>query len=252
MNSYKFKQSLPDYCHKFLRQEWIIRESENYIFHYFPNSDAEKDIDEIINRQEKSFSKIIEFLGVKNPIEKIEYYFYPSEKYKEKLMGDDGFAQAIFSEFRIHVVYTKDIKPIGEHEDTHLLSLSFGLSIGFFQEGLAEFMVGKDWFGGDQRRAAKDAIDKKLCLNFVEMFEHKKWYGLDFSSVDSSRVIYSVAGDFVRFLIEKFGEVNFLEFYKKSDRENSQEKNIEIFENIFGDLGIVTKKYLEMILGYNN
>ncbi len=188
-------------------------------------------------------------MNVDKPAEKIKYYFYPSEKNKEKLMGDNGYAQAIFNEFRIHVVYTKDIKPVGEHEDTHLLSLPLGLSIGFFQEGLAEFMVGKDWLGGDQKTGAREAIEKKLftITSFVEMFDHKKWYELDFSSANNSMIIYSVAGDFVKFLIDNFGGDKFLEFYKKSNRKYSQKKNIKIFEEIFDNLDNVINSYLESI-----
>ena len=132
------KQNLPTYTHVFLDDNrWLTRETDHYIFHYFPDSEAEKDIEMIVAMQENAFKKIVNFLNIEPPKKKIEYYFYPDEEIKKALMVDDWYAQSILDEFRIHVLYTSDIKPIGEHDDTHLLSLPWGISIRLLQDGLA-------------------------------------------------------------------------------------------------------------------
>ena len=148
MNDTNYKQHLPDYIHKFKEDtRWKSYETEHYIFNFFPDSVAEKEIKDISERQEQAYTKIISFLNIPEPIQKITYYLYPDEETKKELMGDDWYAQSIYAENCVHVLYTEEIKPIGEHEDTHLLSLSWGLSIPLFQEGLAEYLVGYNWYG---------------------------------------------------------------------------------------------------------
>jgi hypothetical protein len=39
-------------------------------------------------------------------------------------MGDDGNAQSLWDDFSVHMVYNGKVKPLGEHEDTHLLTLN--------------------------------------------------------------------------------------------------------------------------------
>ena len=83
---YQKKQHLPTYKHDFLKENrWLTKETNHYVFHYFPESEAEKDIEMIVTTQEKAFKKIIAFLNIEPPKKKIEYYFYPDEKIKKEL-----------------------------------------------------------------------------------------------------------------------------------------------------------------------
>lgn len=137
-----YPQNLPTYTHKFLEyKDWIKCETTHYIFNYTSGSEAEKDIEVIKETQENAYKKITSFLKLEKDENKIEYYFYPDPKTKKDLMGDDWYAQSIYNEYRVHVLYTADDKPIGPHEDTHLLTLCYGLSMPFIQEGLADYMV---------------------------------------------------------------------------------------------------------------
>ncbi|MCL5782207.1 MAG: hypothetical protein M1459_02520 [Patescibacteria group bacterium] len=235
------KQHLPTYKHDFLNEKkWLTKESEHYVFHYFPNSQGETDIDMIVRTQEAAYSKIIAFMEVEPPTKKIQYYFYPDEATKTSLMGDDWYAQSIRDEFTVHVLYTKEIKPLGEHEDTHLLSLPWGISIGFFQEGLAEFMVGHAWDGKSHISYVKDGYKQNLYPPLPDFFEHEAWLRTD----DSKPLyFYSLVGAFTAFLINKSGKDKFKELYMKMRRDVSKNKNQKAFEDIYGPVLEIEKKF---------
>ncbi len=226
------KQQLDNYFNKYNNyKKWLKKETSHYVFHYLSNSEAEKDIKEIAQKQEKSFEKIIKTLNISKPKNKIYYYLYPDQKTKKELMGDDGSAQSIYHDFTIHVVYAKGAKPLGEHEDTHLLSLPMGLSIGFFQEGLAEYTAGnRKWQGKTQNFWLKKARDKDIVSDMTSVMTHQFWMD---SPDKQAPLYYTLAKLFVKFLIDNFGIEKFKEFYKQTDRLNTKKENIEIFEKIF-------------------
>lgn len=235
------KQNLPTYTHNFLNDNhWLTRETDHYIFHYFLDSEAEKDIKKITATQEDAFKKIIAFLNVELPKSKIEYYFYPNEEIKIELMGDDWYAQSIRDEFRVHVLYTKDIKPLGEHEDTHLLSIPWGISIGFFQEGLAEFMVGHAWDGKSHISYVNEGYANNLYSPLSDFFEHEAWLRTD----DSKPLFfYSLVGAFTTFLINNYGKDKFKELYKNTRRDIGKMENLNIFEKIYGPIEEIEGKF---------
>ena len=228
----KSKQHLPNYKHDFLNDpRWIIKDSLHYRFHYFAGSLAEQEIDQIVSTQESARTKILNFLGIEGSKEPIEYYLYPNEKTKADLMGDDWYAQAIIDEFRVHTLYTDKIKPIGPHEDTHLLSLSWGDSVGFFAEGLAEYLVGQAWDGRPHLEHVKEGYAKNIYPSLADFMTHQAWLDTD----DTQAIyFYSLAGAFVAFLIDFLGKDCFESFYRQSKQVNSKEQNSQLFRSIYG------------------
>jgi len=225
------KQYLPNYKENFKDDiRWVKKYSAHYEFNYFPNSIAEKEIYSIEKTQEICFSKIISFLELKEPQRKIIYYLYPDKKTKKELMGDDWYAQAIYDDFSVHVLYTDECKSLGEHEDTHLLSLPWGLSIAFFQEGLAEYMVGKNWFGNDFNGVLKDILDKNVLPSVDSMMEHKKWMELDDDNVIYH---YSFCASFTQYLINNFGLDKFKQLYQKTNRAYTRDENSKVFYDVY-------------------
>lgn len=224
-------QFIPNYNHNFLNDKrWIAKETDHYVFFYFKNSVAEKEINEIANTQENAYKKIIDFLKVEEPKRKIEYYFYPDPETKEELMGNDWYAQSIADEFRVHTLYDEKIKPIGPHEDTHLLSLPWGSSVGFLEEGLAEFLVGHAWDKLSHSKYVKEGYLKNLYPPLSEFMRHESWLETD----DSKAIyFYSLAGLFTSFLIDNFGRDKFESFYRQTNRENNEEENKNIFRKIY-------------------
>ena len=227
-----FEQDIPNYIHDFLNDaRWVSFESVHHKFYFLKNSVAEKDIQEIANIQESAYRKILGFLNIPGPDKKIEYYLYPDKKIKKVLMGDDWYAVSIYSEFRIHLLYTDKVKPIGEHEEAHLLSLPWGISIGFFQEGLAEYFVGHAWDGKNFLEYVKKGYEKNIYPDLKIFTSQKAW-----KDTDDANVIYfySLAGAFVSFLINLFGKDKFEKFYRKSSRNFSPSQNSELFQKSFG------------------
>ncbi|MEX0918349.1 MAG: hypothetical protein WDZ85_00040 [Candidatus Paceibacterota bacterium] len=221
------KQYLPTYRRNFEHDSrWLTRETTHYIFHYFPDSVAEREIEMIEKRQEEAFAKIITFLKILEPEKKITYYLYPDAKIKKELMGDDWYAQAIYQDFVVHLLYTETDKPLGEHEDTHLLSLPWGLSIDLFQEGLAEYLVGHGWHGENHDDLVRDGLSRDIFPNIEELLEHKKWLELD----DANALYnYALVASFTKFLIENYGRDKFEQIYRQTNRKKTKEENKIIF-----------------------
>ena len=239
------KQHLPTYKHDFLKEiRWLTRETDHYIFHYFAESEAEKDIDTIVSTQETAFRKIITFLSVEPPKNKIIYYFYPDREIKIALVGDGWYAQAIRTEFCVHAIYTKEIKPLGEHEDTRLPSLPLGISIGFFQEGLAEHLVGHAWDGRSHIEYVRNGCEKDLYPPLASFFEHDAWLRTD----DSQPLyFYRLAGAFTTFLNKTFGKAKYVELYKKTDRDKNKAENQMVFESIYSKFEMIENTFRQYI-----
>jgi hypothetical protein len=248
----KINQNIPFLKSDYLNYDWIIGESQYYIFHFFKGSLAEKEIDKITRIQEEAYSRILKILKLESKI-KISYYFYPSRKIKEGLMGDEGHGNAIWQEIKkeketwkpkkleIHAVYNKKVKCIGAHEDTHLLTLPWGVAIYLFCEGIAEFMS-NGWHGKDIDLWTRD-YSRKDCLYSIRfLVDNKNWDQVD------DMIAYPQAGSFARFLINDYGLEKFKEVYKKLSRENKVEKNISIIEKSYSlSLGELGKKMEEKV-----
>ncbi len=136
---------------------------------------------------------------------------------------------------------------MGEHEDTHLLTLSWGVAVGFFQEGLAEYTSGCVWGEGKQPAElfVQKGLNSKKIPDFNLFFSHTFWTKNADKNIE---YCYPLAGTFTRFLINKFGLEKYKEFYIKINRENTQTENIKIFEEIFGDLNNITDDYFQIVI----
>lgn len=229
-----YEQSLPGYTTAFKKVSWVVHESAHYRFHYFKDSLAEKEIEYIEQTQEKAYAKITKFLDLPSyPDAKIGYYLYPDAQTKGRLMGSSWFAQSIYNDFAVHALYTEEHRVIGPHEDTHLLSLPLGLSIGFLQEGLAEYLVGHDWYGNPFVETLREVRDDKGFKVAADLpTTHQTWAD---TGDNYARQYYALAALFTACLIEKCGREKYLQLYQSLKRGATQEENearyIEIFDN---------------------
>ncbi len=227
-----YRQHIPFYIHKFRDYPWKTYESKHYIFNVEEGSLADKEIELIKSRQEEAFGKIIHILDLKEPSQKIIYYFYSSRAKKAELMGDGWYGQSIYDEFTIHGVYNEDDKVVGEHEDTHLLTLQLGYPVSFLQEGIAEAMVGKSMFGNDHDQLAQDGLRRGLQVNFEDLIATQQAW-LD-TPEEEAEFYYSVSGSFIKYLLETFGFEKFKKLYELNSRDNTREANLEIFKQVYG------------------
>ncbi|MFA5013140.1 MAG: hypothetical protein WC520_01095 [Candidatus Paceibacterota bacterium] len=233
----KYTQDIPWYKNDYLSQEWTKEESAHYFFYFQKNSLAEKDIKVIVDSKEKQYSKIITWLEVDNN-KKIDYYLYPSIREKNIVMGDDSPGNAIWQEldniggqfmskkFEIHIVYSEKCKFIGEHEDTHLLSLPWGLSIYLFCEGLAQYME-NNFMGIDLHISAKRLLNENKLYPIEWLCDNNNWETVQ------PTIIYPQVGSFVKFIIENYGKEKFKEVYQKTSRNINFSENLTAIEKVY-------------------
>ncbi|NQE53859.1 hypothetical protein C5S29_09725 [ANME-1 cluster archaeon GoMg3.2] len=153
-------------------------------------------------------------------------------------MGDIGNGNAIWIEiekekefwhsekFEVHSLYTNKVKCIGEHEDTHLLSLSLGVAVFLFSEGLAEFMSEK-WHQKDIDFWAKKYLKKNKLYNLDFLINSKNWNKIN------EMIAYPQSGSFVRYLIKAYGLKKFKQAYKKLLRDKKNQQNIKIIKGVY-------------------
>ncbi len=225
-----YKQNIPFYIDKFKEVPWKNYESEHYVFCVEDGSLADINIEEIKSRQESGYRKIIQTLKLTEPNQKIVYYFYSSRDKKAELMGDDWYGQSIYSEFTVHAIYNEQDKVVGEHEDTHLLTLQLGFPVSFLQEGIAEAMTGKGMFGKDHDAVVKEGINRGIVFDIKDLVSTQQSW-LD-TPDEEAEFYYSLAGMFVKNLLETIGLENFKKLYTLNSRENSKEENLKIFEEL--------------------
>lgn len=186
--------------------------SAHYVFHFQAGSLAEKEIMSITQKQEQCFSKICATLQVEYP-EKIHYYFTASPLEIGRVFWEDGtpcngVALCGRSESKIYAVYNGEVKCIGSHEDTHLISFAINYpESDFVVEGLAMSMDGL-WWGipNEVWSAYYKNIHPQLSINLL--LEN------DIFAERGCVITYPIAGAFTRFLIDTYGMDRYLELYK--------------------------------------
>ena len=218
-----------------------IFETEHYVFHFPRNSLAAQDIRSIAETQEKGYEKICGLLQI-SFTHKISYWLYDSPQLigdvfcdgvpcnglsivddsdesigrRSSLTGleEDSFAVEPYS---VHAVYEEQIKCIGEHEDTHIISAQLcNPKSAFLAEGLAMFMDGK-WWGTDNKAwAVKDAQEGTLIsTDEAIVLSEDDFYDLEWVKT------YPVAGAWTDYIIGAYGVDKYKEFYCSKEYSES-------------------------------
>mgnify|MGYP003296611774 CR=1 FL=1 len=184
--------------------------SEHYVFHYSPNSTADKEIQLIAQTQEYCFAEICRTLQVSYP-EKIHYYFTESPLEIGRIFWGEGIpcnGLAVCGENKIYAVYTDEIKCIGAHEDTHLISWRIGFPESYFVvEGLA-MSFDRSGGGVPNEVGASYYHTRYPDLSVVNLLGNDVFLERDCS------VTYPIAGAFTKFLIDTYGIERYITFYK--------------------------------------
>lgn len=228
----QYEQNLPFYTENFRQYPWMVKGSDHYVFHVAKGSLAERDIGDIIARQERAYKKITSKLQLMPSERKISYYLYETRADKHKLMGDDWYGQAVYNDYAVHAVYNEEDKVIGEHEDTHLLSLELGCPISLFQEGLAEFMVGHSMLGNSHDDIIRAGAKRGLPIGIENLMSQQGWLDTPDSEAE---FYYSLAGSFIAYVTDRLGLPMFKRVYKILDRGNTKDTNIALFEEATGE-----------------
>ncbi len=200
--------------------------TEHYVFHYQKGSLAEKEIQVISETQEAAFSKICRTLNVIYP-EAINYYLTDSPKAIGRVIWEQDLpcnGVALCGRNKIYAVYTENIKCIGSHEDTHLISFLINYpESDFVVEGLAMSFDGL-WWGVPNETWVSYYKTKHPDLSVKALFDNNAF------AETGCVIAYPIAGAFTKFLIDTFGIERYLDFYKYDGCEYD-----EAVLTIFGD-----------------
>ncbi len=218
----KFEQILENYKTDYLKYGFIKEEVSFGIIFYEHNSIAEQEIEDIVEMYEQAYVKVVKFFESHANTEPIYIYIYNSFESKENLMGNDWIAQTLYNQREIHHVYTEDVKPIGAHELTHLISLNLGLSVPLFQEGIAEYLQGSDWYGRPHSETLKECAHVFTVDEFLTL---DAWL-----TIPDELALYSYCflAEFMRVFLSNHPKEVFFEIYRKLSRSNAIEDNLKV------------------------
>ncbi len=207
-----------------------LKETAHFRIYYEQGSKVEKEIEWIAQDHEFRYAQLVRYFQIK-PTKKVQSYIYTSPEQKKRLMGARGTSVEDPLGYGFHINYEDFPHPVMKHELAHALTadwhpiLKVSLKIGL-HEGIA---VAADWDEGKltahQWSRAMQQLDIAPKMNQI--------MGIGFWTQASSQS-YTLAGSFVRFLIEKYGiekakrvfpTGNFEEVYGKSLSELEAEWN---------------------------
>ena len=199
--------------------------TDHYIFHYQPGSLAGQAIKDNASQQEQAFSEICGKLHVKYP-ERIHYYFTDSPLEIGSMFWGEGASCngcAIYEDHKIYAVYNEEIKCIGAHEDTHLISYLIGIPISdFITEGLAMYFHER-WWGRPNEEWAAYYKSKHPQLSIEKLLDN-----VCFDQCGCT-MTYPIAGAFTKFIIDTYGIERYIAFYRYTGTEYGRE-----IESIYG------------------
>lgn len=215
--------------------------SKHYDFHFIAGSTAEKDILNIANIQEICFKEICDFLCV-SPTFKIQYFLLETPEFVGKIYGDNepcnGFANLPDI---VYAVYNEEVKCIGYHEDTHILSnlLNWPNSL-FLREGLAMYFD-KTWWGVPNEEWVKLFIHKDNYLPITKLINN------NYFKENSDEITYPISGAFTKYLIERHGRDLYISLY-----EDKGDDLLTKFEQVYlMKLEYVERDFLDYLSNYN-
>ena len=142
--------------------------TEHYVFHFRSGSCAAREIEQIAAEQERCFRTIEETLRIPFT-HQIQYFFADSPEENGRILEElfcmyapgNGFAVGPNNVF---AVCNDQIKCIGAHEDTHLISYAFcDPACEFLSEGLAMLMDGQWWGEPNAEWVKRFLQDGRYC-----------------------------------------------------------------------------------------
>jgi hypothetical protein len=228
-----------------LNTETIIK-SKNYIFHVDTASLAYQNINQIIDLQEQVFSIITSAYNF-TPNIVINYHLLETPKecglVFNKLLVENGcnaiqnYQTNAFAWFpdMIYATYNSDIKAIGYHEDSHIITYSYfkSRSVQFVEEGIS---VSFDdyWLGLPLHSCSKYILYNTNKINLNKLIEDQY-----FNSINGL-ISYPVAGSFCKWVKSIYGMERIKEMYIKSNEDNKYIKKSGLLAEYFTFINEIT------------
>ncbi len=180
------------------------KQTAHFDIYYDVNAETARHIDLIARDHEYQFARLVDFLDIDPPGQRIRSYIYASADQKKRLMGARYTSLERPGDDEMHLNDAAFPHPVMKHELAHVLSASFGNTLygGSYKMGFHEGMaVAADWRG--DRLTPHQWSRAMRELGLAPPLESLIGT-IGFWTASSSRS-YTLCGSFVRFLIERYG-----------------------------------------------
>ena len=208
-------------------KNFLLRETEHFNLYYIPETDAEREIEDIAGKREQAYQIISDFLEVE-ATEKISIYIFPSDRDSYCPNWNKTFAGRTIPEARmIGLAYFADAcsyeKVNFGHEITHAMEFELitpGKRVPpFIREGIADYLClsGEDMHFRLSRFIRLSMADSPFVVTGEKL----------------NRAEYMESASFVQFIIGAFGTGAFRDLYRgASILEKGQSLSREQFSDI--------------------
>ncbi|UCD52115.1 MAG: hypothetical protein JSW27_05645 [Phycisphaerales bacterium] len=207
------------------------RATDHFDIHYFADSTAAKQIDQIVRRREDAFKSLCELLKVESG-PRIRFILFQDKASKLKATGHQGAGWAYGN--TIVEVYNEDEHVDPYHETAHIVMGQFGDPPAMFNEGFAVHMQeGHRWNGQPVDETATGLLKEDRLVPLATLLMRTEIGARD----DDGEVAYPQSGSFVGFLIKRYGQDRFLKVYgalKRSGDPQVHQANLRAIEEVYG------------------
>ncbi|MDQ7827153.1 MAG: hypothetical protein RDV48_30425 [Candidatus Eremiobacteraeota bacterium] len=219
---------------------FLTKESEHFVFHYLPGTEAEKDLEGIASAREEAHGAISSFLGIEAP-DRISIYLFPSDRESYCPTWGKTFAGRTLPEVHmIGLAYVADEDSYEKvhfgHEITHALEyylLPEGMRVPpYFREGLADYLS-----------QSGECVHRRF-IRFLQVGMASSPYS--FTEEKLNRPEYMESASMVRYMVEQFGREPFLAFYRSlAILKKGESMSIDTFSSILQSSFGISRESLE-------
>jgi tetratricopeptide (TPR) repeat protein len=201
------------------------KETAHFIIHYPPGGDIGRDIDLIAEDHEFRLAQLTRSLGVRPPPHKIASFYFESADQKQALMGARNVYMAKPWREEIYLHDAPFPHAVVRHEIAHVVAGGFGDRVFhvsarpvlglpvFFNVGLIEgIAVAADW-PDHFNRALTPHQSVRAMMEMGMAPPVDRLLSTGFFAFSSARS-YTLAGSFVRFLLDRYGAERLRTLYR--------------------------------------
>ncbi len=225
---------------------WDKYESENYLIHVRPESQAANSIDQIQQEQEWAYNEINERLQI-DFNKKILLYIYNS---REDMGAADRTGKAYPELSTIEAIYNSEIKSIGRrgvslHELTHVVAYYEWCPspLSLYGEGLAVWM--DDYWSVEGLNShelyqiSKIRLQNDNLPSIGQLVNHWNQYPASIS--------YPAAGAFAKYLIQRHGVDAYKRVYCSASADNFDDVFYDVYDR---RIGIIEDEFHRFLRNY--
>lgn len=217
---------------------WNTKETYDFIFYYFPNSNCENKIDTIINAQNRNIKYLKELMHLDTNLSypKIKIFLFDNSEIKYNLTLEKSSAHSILDYWSAYYLYDNST---GAHEIIHLLTRKYwekpkANKFDFIlEEGFCFYGDEKYFFDTDLKTSAKKIFEKnpEITIQTIINEPDKLNWG------DRAKI----SGAFVKCIVERYGMEKFISFWKTA---TNNESFVIVYGENLENLAIIFSEYL--------